>query len=1072
MKLHKRVLKLHHFRNLGRKSPAELLLNSSFENKHGGLVVLVGENNVGKSNVLEALKIFNDADIKLCSKEDYFKNHEKDTLLSLEEETILDHKITDFSCVDLRIQSKEVSHNLKELSKTLISYPFEKHVEALEEQCSNFVSIPINNDDYSNICTFVSDFINLIASYNLLESFLDFYKDKLKLSELVTEYANATNNLLFKKLIKHLSGNNQLVKNFCQCIKEIIKCNTPNKKYNTDEFFVMGQHKQNQLEKIYSHFEKPSENEIKPKDVEYILKKLKALDEIFKTTDFTKFTLKTEALLNEQSQEKLSEFVKEMIEKIDEKYPINEKFKQQFRTFRLNIGNLKKKIKNSLKNLEKTREDFERNKESLIQEIENDCKNQKVLEFNYDVLLDNIQQICEKYITSHVVSDESKDMKYMMCQFYLEKMELLSNSKIRRYQYDDLLKSARKFLWEDIKTLDNESGIYLFPKNIGEIKDKFEANKEKFKQSKNYFEFAEYCRECNPYTAFQNLKNKVQFPLSGGLSYKSYKLVPTMKEYKEPKITDNDLKTALFTCIDYSSPSEFDQWDWFFRNSLFRKIDFHPNAIWNFFGSILKDSQALQIIMFDKNNDLVIYDSEKSFNIPKKYLQERDQKEIKRSEYLSTEVKGECNNNVCQFEFFNDKSSLLFKVNFTEILESLAEIMEYNMQLKIDSLITKEFNKLLAIVQDSPQDSYQLKIRVRHNNKLPREKYTEHEMKLEVYDCRKSHDHNEPIILSQQSTGFQWAFNFMFGFLYNWGSHFSLNKNIIYVMDEPATHLSVPARKEFRKFLKEYAHKNHVTFVLATHDPFLVDTDHLDEIRIVEKETEGSAIKNHFNYPLNNASKDSDALDKIKRSLGVGQHVFHNPQKHRIIFVEGITDYCYLSAFKLYFNKHNPQFKDNPIPFTFLPISGLKNNPNKMKETIQKLCELDNNPIVLTDDDRKCDSDQNATSERFKRANEEMHDPITILQLSDCDRCFKQIEDCFSANDRKKYAKNKRMELAMAFKTRLLYGEKDDAVSEETKKNFLKLFEWIKKECNNPTIKKGYIKFDYNTPQILLLKGF
>ncbi|EJB91680.1 AAA family ATPase [Helicobacter pylori] len=1053
MKLHKRVLKLHHFRNLGKNSPAELLLNSSFDEKHGGLVVLVGENNVGKSNVLEALTIFNDADIKLCSKEDYFKNHEKDTLLSLEEETILDHKITDFSCVDLRIQSKEVSHNLKELSKTLISYPFEKHVEALGEQCSNFVSIPINNDDYSNICTFVSDFINLIASYNLLESFLDFYKDKLKLSELVTEYANATNNLLFKKLIKHLSGNNQLVKNFCQCIKEIIKCNTPNKKYNTDEFFVMGQHKQNQLAKIYAHFKGFSEGEIKPQN-EGILKKLKSLDEIFKTTDFTKFTPKTEALLNEQSQEKLSEFVKEMIEKIDEKYPINEKFKQQFRTFRLNIGNLKKKIKNSLKNLEKIREDFERNKESLIQEIENDCKNQKVLEFNYDVLLDNIQQICEKYITSHVVSDESKDMKYMMCQFYLEKMELLSNSKIRRYQYDDLLKSARKFLWEDIKTLDNESGIYLFPKNIGEIKDKFEANKEKFKQSKNYFEFAEYCRECNPYAAFN-------FHPNNGLSHQFEKFVPIMKEYKEPKITDNNLKTALFTLFGYSSPSEFNQSDWFFRNSLFRKMDFHPNAIWNFFLSILKDGQALQIIMFDKNNDLEIHDSEKSFNIPEKYLQERDQKEIKQSKYLSTEVKGECNNNVCQFEFFKkDTSHLLFKVSFTEILESLAEIMEYNMQLKINSLITKEFNKLLAIAEDSPQDSYQLKIRVRHNNKFYdySKESTAYEIKLEIHDCRKSDNQNEPIILSQQSTGFQWAFNFMFGFLYNVGSHFSFNHNIIYVMDEPATHLSVPARKEFRKFLKEYAHKNHVTFVLVTHDPFLVDTDHLDEIRIVEKETEGSAIKNHFNYPLNNASKDSDALDKIKRSLGVGQHVFHNPQKHRIIFVEGITDYCYLSAFKLYFNKHNPQFKDNPIPFTFLPISGLKNNPNKMKETIQKLCELDNNPIVLTDDDRKCDSDQNATSERFKRANEEMHDPITILQLSDCDRCFKQIEDCFSANDRKKYAKNKRMELAMAFKTRLLYGEKDDAVSEGTKKNFLKLFEWIKKECNNPTIKKGYIK--------------
>ncbi len=600
-------------------------------------------------------------------------------------------------------------------------------------------------------------------------------------------------------------------------------------------------------------------------------------------------------------------------------------------------------------------------------------------------MLDNIQQICKKYIASHVVNDASKDVKYMICQFYLEKMELLSNSKIRQYQYDDLLKSARISLWESIKTLDEKSGVHLFPKNIGEIKDKFETNKEKFKQSKNVSELAEYCRECNPHTAFN-------FHLNNGSSHQFDELVPTMKEYKEPKITDNGLKTALFTLFDYSSLSEFNQSDWFFRNSLFRKIDFNPYDIW-------------------KNLNL---DDKKDF----------------------------------------------------------AEILEYNMQLKIDSLITKEFNRLLAIVQDSPQDSYQLKIHVRHSNELSEEKeYTAYEIKLEIHDCRKSDNQNEPIILSQQSTGFQWAFNFMFGFLYNVGSHFSLNKNIIYVMDEPATHLSVPARKEFRKFLKEYAHKNHVTFVLATHDPFLVDTDHLDEIRIVEKETEGSVIKNHFNYPLNNASKDSDALDKIKRSLGVGQHVFHNPKKHRIIFVEGITDYCYLSAFKLYFNER--EFKDNPIPFTFLPISGLKKESDEMKETIQKLCELDNHPIVLTDDDRKDGSDpQRAKSEQFKNANEEMHDPITILQLSDCDRHFKQIEDCFSTNDRNKYAKNKRMELAMAFKTRLLYSGKDDVVSEETKENFKKLFEWIKKECNNPTIKKEYIKFDYNTPQILLLKGF
>ncbi len=387
--------------------------------------------------------------------------------------------------------------------------------------------------------------------------------------------------------------------------------------------------------------------------------------------------------------------MKDIIKEIDEKYPINENFKKQFEEFESNI-----------KNLDEMKKDFERKKELMIQKIEYYCKNQKTLEFNYDVLLDNIQQICKECAVSHAINDESKDMKYMMCQFYLKQIDLLANSEIEQYRYSDFFESARKSLWENIKTLDEKSGVHLFPKNIDEIKQKFEANKEKFQQSKNYSEFAEYCRECNPYTAFQGLRNRVNFPLK---DHSLDKFVPNMREYKELKITDNDLKTALLTCLDYSSPSEFDQSDWFFRNSLFRKMDFHPNTIWNTFGKILnyknfdqkdlKYEQALEI-MFDKNNDLEVY----------------------------------------SIEFFNDKSSLLFKVN-------------------------------------------------------------------------------------------------------NVGSNFSFNKNIIYVMDEPAAHLSVLARKEFRKFLKEYAHKHNTTFVLATHDPFLVDTDHLDEIRIVEKKKKKKALR-------------------------------------------------------------------------------------------------------------------------------------------------------------------------------------------------------------------------------------
>ncbi len=93
-------------------------------------------------------------------------------------------------------------------------------------------------------------------------------------------------------------------------------------------------------------------------------------------------------------------------------------------------------------------------------------------------------------------------------------------------------------------------------------------------------------------------------------------------------------------------------------------------------------------------------------------------KEIRRSDYPFPKCEYHSDNDMVQLTFSKDDASPLM------VEVSLVEILEHNMQLKIDSSIAKEFNELLAIAEDSSQDSYQLKIRVRHNNKLPREKYT------------------------------------------------------------------------------------------------------------------------------------------------------------------------------------------------------------------------------------------------------------------------------------------------------------------------------------------------------------
>ncbi len=144
--------------------------------------------------------------------------------MSLEEETSRNNETIDFSCVDLKIQTKEIGEGLKELSKTLISYPFS---------------------------VFIGGFINLIMSYGILDSFLKFYKEKLKLSAFSTKQ---NHNLLFKELVKHLSGSSELIKNFCQCVREIIECNTPNKNHKTNQFFIIREKQTKSISKILFSF--------------------------------------------------------------------------------------------------------------------------------------------------------------------------------------------------------------------------------------------------------------------------------------------------------------------------------------------------------------------------------------------------------------------------------------------------------------------------------------------------------------------------------------------------------------------------------------------------------------------------------------------------------------------------------------------------------------------------------------------------------------------------------------------------------------------------------------------------
>lgn len=79
----------------------------------------------------------------------------------------------------------------------------------------------------------------------------------------------------------------------------------------------------------------------------------------------------------------------------------------------------------------------------------------------------------------------------------------------------------------------------------------------------------------------------------------------------------------------------------------------------------------------------------------------------------------------------------------------------------------------------------------------------------------------DPIMIEMQSTGFRWFFNLYFNFICS----NELKPGDIIVMDEPATNLHPEGQKELRAFIKKFAIENNLTFIIATHSPFLIDAD-------------------------------------------------------------------------------------------------------------------------------------------------------------------------------------------------------------------------------------------------------
>ena len=140
--------------------------------------------------------------------------------------------------------------------------------------------------------------------------------------------------------------------------------------------------------------------------------------------------------------------------------------------------------------------------------------------------------------------------------------------------------------------------------------------------------------------------------------------------------------------------------------------------------------------------------------------------------------------------------------------------------------------------------------------------------------------------LDQRSEGFQWMVSFYVVFF---AEASDKHKNAILLLDEPGQSLHALKQAEFRETLSKLSEKNQTIY--TTHSPFLVGTNELDKVRVVEMVDRTTGTKVHLCL----TATDSGAILPLQEALGydLAQSMFFHKKK---LVLEGLTDMWYLET--------------------------------------------------------------------------------------------------------------------------------------------------------------------------------
>lgn len=277
-----------------------------------------------------------------------------------------------------------------------------------------------------------------------------------------------------------------------------------------------------------------------------------------------------------------------------------------------------------------------------------------------------------------------------------------------------------------------------------------------------------------------------------------------------------------------------------------------------------------------------------------------------------------------------------------------------------------------------------------------------------------------PVLLEQQSTGFRYFFDLFFNLLCTT----ELEPGTILIMDEPATNLHVKGQRELRAFLKEFALRNDITIIVATHSPFFVDLDNLDELRLVVSNNDGtSRIVNDFTAV---DLTDPDTLQPIKEALTVENSMLVNP-KATVVFVRTLVEYNLLVAFKKLLGKEG---------ISFLPFNLGEADEQTCIETSKGLQKIRSDAFVLLPDN---EAGQLMKSVNGTDTEGNSRSDLEVIFWNEIDPAFGTVESLLSQADQNQlFPEGIDSSSTSVFKNHIL--EYEAQISEETRENFQKLF--------------------------------